>query len=279
MADDALDAAVDDIRRRFFANPAHVHPEADLSDLLDRAVIARLDPLFGALTGCAVLAAGGYGRRTLHPFSDLDLLVLFSQETDPGIVARVPGALGGVGFSLGHQVRRMSDFSRFDPDETDSCTAFFDARHLSGDRTLSAELGESVLPRFILENRARLLAALDQVRARRRSRYGQDREAREPDVKHGVGGLRDYHWIRWVSRVLGEECSEGAGSAAALLHRTRNFLHYLSGRDENVLSVGHQSEIGRRLGYAGAAEFMEDYRESTDTVVRCLEDLRKRIGS
>ena len=67
MTRDELDRAVRDIRIRFFSDPFHVFPETELTDLLDRFVIDRLGRDREDSGGCTVLAAGGFGRRTLHP--------------------------------------------------------------------------------------------------------------------------------------------------------------------------------------------------------------------
>ena len=60
--------------------------------------------------GFALLAIGGYGRRTLHPESDLDLLLFFKDKVDESVVKAVLDPLWDLPFRVGHQIRLASDF-------------------------------------------------------------------------------------------------------------------------------------------------------------------------
>src|SRR4051812_3825895 len=54
--------------------------------------------------GFALMAIGGYGRRTLHPESDLDLLLFFKDKVDEAIVKSVLDPLWDLPFRVGHQI-------------------------------------------------------------------------------------------------------------------------------------------------------------------------------
>lgn len=286
MTDETLARSVVDIRRRFFEDPWGVFPENELADLLDRELAERLtraasvSPGLDEGTGRAVLAAGGYGRRTLHPGSDLDLLVLFRGPADPTRVPVLLQALGDPGFEVGYQVRRLADFSSFDPGEVDSVTAFLEVRHLWGDPAASSDLSERVLPRFIETYREPLLHAIVAAQDRRHIQ-ARGADPTEPDVKNGVGGLRDYHTIRWVAEVSGLGRPEAADEAALFLRRVRNLLHFLSGRGEDVLRIEYQSRIASLLGFGedGSDRLLSVCRERARALVRCGRELRRDLGS
>lgn len=280
MTDEVLAQSVADVRHRFFEDPWGVFPEIELADLLDRVIAERLRlALDDPEPGWALLAAGGYGRRTLHPGSDLDLLFVFGGAADPARVSDVLRALGNPGFEVGYQVRRLADFESFDPGEVDSVTAFLEVRYLWGDRATSFELTGRVLPRFVQAHRAALLDAIVAAQDRRQLRAGEG-DTGEPDVKTGMGGLRDYHTVRWLARVAGLSRPPAADEAALFLQRVRNLLHFLSGRGEDVLRREYQSKIASLLGFgaSGSDRFMAAYRERAATIVRCGREVRANLG-
>lgn len=270
MNRDSLATAMDDIRCRFFGDPLHVRPEIELSDLLDRAVVDALADVFPQGSEAALLATGGYGRGTLHPASDLDLLVLFRQDVHEPVTQTIVNALAETGFEIGCQSKSMSDFDVFRPDESEGIASFFEARYIRGDESLAREFLSKTLPRLVRDNRAAILEALISARVHRHETDQQGIEAAEPNIKTGTGGLRDYHFVRWISWILKTGLPERANEAVVSLYRIRNFLHYLSGRTENVLKLAYQTEISKRLGYTDGdgRTLMSDYRTCAATIER-----------
>src|SRR4030095_16213918 len=96
--------------------------------------------------GFALLAIGAYGRRTLHPESDLDLLLFFRDKLDEDIAKAILDPLWDLPFRVGHQIRIASDFKSFDPSHVESYAAFLDNRYLAGNETTCAAFQKEVLP-------------------------------------------------------------------------------------------------------------------------------------
>jgi hypothetical protein len=83
--------------------------------------------------GFALLAIGGYGRRTLHPESDLDLLLFFRDKLDEDVAKSITGSSLGPSFSRRtSRFALASDFKAFDPTHVESYAAFLDNRYLAG---------------------------------------------------------------------------------------------------------------------------------------------------
>ncbi len=133
-----LKADVENIRARFFRDPTGVRAEEELASLLDDTVSRGWEERT-PMSGCAVLAVGGYGRGTLHPSSDLDLLVFFEDQVVEKFVDDLLKPLWDLPFRVGHQIRQASDFEEFDPTQMESYTAFMDARFLWGDSKTADE--------------------------------------------------------------------------------------------------------------------------------------------
>src|SRR5579872_7067256 len=66
-----------------------------------------------APTGAAVLAVGGYGRRQLFPFSDVDLLLLFESERAAvdrkEVISAFLQRLWDSGMRISHSVRKPAE--------------------------------------------------------------------------------------------------------------------------------------------------------------------------
>ncbi|HAS13494.1 MAG TPA: [protein-PII] uridylyltransferase, partial [Acidimicrobiaceae bacterium] len=110
---------------------------------------AFLTELFEAASdrigGISLVALGGYGRRELSLQSDLDVLLLHDGYKEIGPVAdAIWYPVWDQGVKLGHAVRTVNEALELAGDDIDSATAMLQARHIAGDRALTATLSEEV---------------------------------------------------------------------------------------------------------------------------------------
>ena len=101
------------------------------------------DAVRGAKGKIALVALGGYGRRELYPFSDIDLLLLhdrraakFMQDVSESILY----PLWDSGYEVGHSVRTPSGAVSFAREDFFFQVSLLDARMLAGSEELFAEL-------------------------------------------------------------------------------------------------------------------------------------------
>jgi [protein-PII] uridylyltransferase len=259
-----LKSFLDDLKIQFLANPASAEVETVISGRIDDVIrefwFDRRPPLDFAL-----FAIGGYGRGIVHPQSDIDLLFFFKDAIDEEAIKTVLHPLWNLQFKIGHQIRHADDFIEFDESHMESYTAFLDCRFLIGDRAVAQEFEHEILRGMIRSNRDRFLRALVEMKAARYKQFGDTIFQLEPDLKDAPGGLRDVHWSGWIRKSL--EFTSGCLSESDLdLHRCmRNFLHFHSGRNFNVLSFEFQEQIADKLGYRdsphgeAAENLMRDY--------------------
>src|SRR5947208_13208208 len=243
-----LKSFLDDLKTEFLANPASAAVETAISDRIDDVIrefwFDRRPP-----RDFALFAIGGYGRGAVHPQSDIDLLFFFKDGIDEEAIKRILHPLWDLQFKVGHQIRHADDFKEFDETHMESYTAFLDCRFLMGDPAVAQEFEYEILRGMIRSNRDRFLRALVEMKSHRYKEFGETIFQLEPDLKDAPGGLRDVHWSGGV-RKRREFASGGLPDGVLGLHLCiRNFLHFHSGRNFNVLSFEFQEQIARKLGY------------------------------
>jgi len=264
-----LKTYLDDLKARFLKNPNVMGVETAISARIDDVIWefwADREPP----KSFALFAIGGYGRGTIHPESDIDLLFFFKDAIDEEAIKTVLHPLWDLQFKIGHQIRNAGDFRKFDETHMESYTAFLDCRFLIGDRATAGEFERELLHGMIRKNRQKFLKGLVDMKAVRYKQFGDTIFQLEPDLKEAPGGLRDVHWSGWVRKSL--ESNEGSSNGNPVVpdilefhHRIRNYLHFNAGRNFNVLSFEFQEQIADKLAYKdsehgeAAENLMRDY--------------------
>src|SRR5438270_755075 len=200
------------IRQQFEAGTSARETLLALCDLADHHVRQIFDEVLRVQDrepeGLCLLALGGYGRRMLFPYSDLDILFLFGserteQEFRP-LISEFSRTLWDLGFRVSSAGRTLEECKRIEEDNAEFHLALLDRRFLAGDSTLFEKLDEKVLPGSEKQARPFLLAQLHKLTRDRLTRYGNTIFHLEPNVKDSPGGMRDYQAIIWL-RQLSEE--------------------------------------------------------------------------
>jgi len=239
--------------------------------------------------GLSLLALGGYGRKLLFPYSDLDILFLFGsdkaeQELRP-LIADFSRTLWDLGFRVSSAGRTLEECKRIEEDNAEFHLALLDRRFLAGDAELFDRLHARVLPASEKAARPFLLAQLHKLTRERLTRYGNTIFHLEPNVKDAPGGLRDYQASVWLRQIGGEKKESLSSSAAEedlasaavdFLSAIRCFLHYSNARNDNTLTYELQAAAAERsLGVAdpqprNPAEWMRLYFRHARTLNRQL---------
>ncbi|HEY9216831.1 MAG TPA: [protein-PII] uridylyltransferase, partial [Phenylobacterium sp.] len=217
----------------------------------------------------ALMAVGGYGRGTLAPFSDIDLLFLrpYKQTAHvESVIEFMLYALWDLGFKVGHASRTVEECLKLGREDYTIRTALLEARRLTGDEKLAAELLRRYRTELVKGTGAQFVAAKLKERDERQARAGSSRYMVEPNVKEGKGGLRDLNTLFWIAQylhptdktevegVLHLEMFERREITAFIrafdfLWAVRCHLHFATGRPEERLTFDLQPEVARRMGY------------------------------
>ena len=232
-------------------------------------------------SGIAVLAVGGYGRRELFPYSDVDLLFLLDgrvvEKDVKDAIRRVNQELWDCGIRVSPATRRLAECEKFDEDNAEFALSLMDHRLLTGDTELYNKLAGQVVPKLLQRDQKAIVARLMELTRSRHAKYGDTLFHLEPNIKDCPGGLRDVNVSGWLARlqgVSGIETKNGDAEegrefrqAVEFLRLVRCFLHYRHERDDNTLAWKAQDAaaeaeiglVGRRPKKVDAAYWMRIY--------------------
>lgn len=256
------------------------------TDLVDSAVLtasqASLAPAFPE--GLSLLAVGGYGRRELFPYSDIDLLILLKRAIDEPArkeaVSEFLRTLWDAGFKVSQSVRTPEECCTVIDGNLELSISLLDERCLGGDPDLYGRFRER-FSRFLTAERRDLVRRLCRMARSRHARFHDTIYRLEPDVKESCGGLRDLQTAAWL-RLLREAATEPpAPEAHAFLNTVRCFLHFRAGRDSNVLTFDVQDEIAEAAfsRWRDPAEYMRGYyRQARGAWREALRELEASEG-
>src|SRR5467141_41817 len=281
------------IRQQFEAGASARETLRALCELADRNV----QRVFGEVLrvhnrepqGLCLLALGGYGRRMLFPYSDLDILFLMGndkaeQESRP-LISEFSRTLWDIGFRVSSAGRTLEECKRIEEDNAEFHLALLDRRFLAGDPALYEKLDAKVLPASERQARGFLLAELHRLTKERLTRYGNTIFHLEPNVKESPGGMRDFQATVWLRQIVEEKresrritVAEEELSAAAVdfLGAIRCFLHYRNARNDNTLTYELQAEAAEHALGVGVcvvrmtSEWMRLYFRQARTLNRQL---------
>lgn len=229
----------------------------------------KVYPLGNSAAGerIAVLAVGGYGRGTLAPGSDIDLLFLMPWKQTPWgaqVIEFILYTLWDLGLKVGHATRSVDDSIRMARSDITVRTAILEARLILGD----AGVFEILMQRFDYEivkgTGPEFIQAKLTERDQRHERQGESRYLVEPNIKEGKGGLRDLQTLFWIAKYYyrvktgAELVGKGVftsdeflrfSKADDFLWAVRCHMHFQTGKAEERLSFDIQRDIAARLNY------------------------------
>ena len=296
----------EELRRRFQDGADGISLLATFSDAADKLIIDLLEEAFVNCSvdqraaierNMTVLAVGGSGRGEMCPYSDIDILFLYTAHASTNeliqeATSQVVRDLWDAGMKLGHSVRTFPDAVAMAKGDLQFATSLIEVRTLWG----NPEFGEALQHKFSQQViRPRQATFIDDCIASRQSEFqehGGTVQQLQPDVKKSAGGLRDLHLLKWVAfarfktadlsmlrrlNVLSKEEHHELAQAYEFLARVRVDLHLAAGRPQDVLSKEEQYRIARERGFEdlpgqhSVVQFMQQYFQHTSAIARIVK--------
>ena len=231
----------------------------------------------------SLIAVGGFGRGELNPCSDIDLLFLTSKNirrsTDLLIQDFIP-ILWDLGLQVGSSCRTPQECLLLAKKDVTAKTSMIETRFMIGSQTKYKKFFQSIEKNSLRKN---IKGFLDEKSNEKNIRYKQGAGPSsdpEPNIKEGVGGLRDYHTALWAvairfgclsfreiprNDIISSEELDILDRSIDFTLRVRNELHYLKNKKQDVLTYDLQKEVSANLGYKETKEvlrieeFMHNY--------------------
>ena len=242
-------------QRRLDAEPLR-EALVDLHELWLKTKAAEIG--ITATSGFALVATGGLGRRELAPYSDLDLMLLHD-DMPTDIVTQVAELLWyplwDANIRLDHSVRTVSEALQVAGGEMSAGLAMLEVRHIAGDEELSSALIGGARRQWRAGIASRFDELVEQASARWQ-RSGQIAHRAEPDLKSGMGGLRDVQLLNALAiaqladvypSVAPDSPAGSLASAHLALLNVRTELHRVSKRGRDQLLAQYADETGAAL--------------------------------
>ncbi len=273
-------------RRQALIDRADLHGEAFCHAYADVAD-EWLTELFEQATGgdrrsIALVAVGGYGRRELCPYSDLDVVLVHRGLRDVSKTAdKIWYPVWDEGIALDHSVRRPGEVIEMAGEDLRVALGLLDGRVVCGDPKVAEHLLTEARERWAKQKPPWLGVLADQV-VERHAAHGDVAFLLEPDLKEAHGGLRDISALAAVMRavpVLADYVDTVAiADAHSVLTRVRVELHRQSGRELNKLLLQEQDQVASSLGATDTDALVAAVATAGRTVAWETDDAWRRRG-
>ena len=214
-----------------------------------------------------LIAVGGYGRGELHPHSDIDLLLLFTDEasikSNQQNISDFITLLWDISLDIGHSVRTLSECHAEAKKDITIVTNLMESRPLIGNADIHEQMMSGIGPESIWPSQSFFRAKWDEQIQRHR-KHGNSEYKLEANIKNSPGGLRDIQMIGWIIKrhfgadrladlveqgFLREEEIDILNRGLDFMWRVRYALHMVAGREEDRLLFDHQRTLAKMFGY------------------------------
>jgi [protein-PII] uridylyltransferase len=279
----------------FFSQHSTQRLLKQLSLSIDRLLISIWHQ-FEMHTDICLIAVGGYGRQTLFPYSDIDLLILLPDHYKDDQQAKIEGLVGtlwDIGLNVGHSVRTYSECLDEAERDVTILTNLIESRLIIGDKrsfnTFYSAIQATVEPVAFLDKKLK-------EQQNRHAKFNDTAYNLEPNLKESPGGLRDLHMILWIAQsqqsgktwsdlqknnIITQKELRQIKRHELYLQNLRVRLHYLAKRREDRLLFDFQNELAADFGFVttpnkrASEQLMHRYYQSVKFISLMNEILLK----
>jgi [protein-PII] uridylyltransferase len=272
------------------------------SDTQSNLLVAQWQQLEISSTSATLCAVGGFGRQALFPRSDIDILIITTDDLDADTVQKIErfqAALWQQKLDLACSVRSVQQASQFAETDVSFMTSLLDLRYLAGDQSLVQQLVEATASEVMWRPSDFFVAKL-QEQHQRHQKFSDTAFNNEPNIKEGPGGLRDLHTLYWIAKrawqfesfadwanadFISQAEHQALSHAQSLLEQLRFALHQTAKRKEERLLFDYQIQLAAQFGFVDRAvhdraveQLMQGYFRAAGDVQRISEMVVARFA-
>lgn len=214
----------------------------------------------------AIIALGGYGREEQCVHSDVDIMFLFEKKVPvqaEELIKEIIYPLWDIGLDIGHSTRTIDECKQLACQDLEILTSLLDARFICGMSPLYHRL-TSGLKSKTKSAQKKFVKMLNNSCKERHNHFGDSSDLLEPDLKNGMGGLRDYHSMLWLGKIksfisspdnlkknnaLSKTEYDNLKTALDFIWKTRNILHIVSKRKCDRLFFEYHGRVAEQLKF------------------------------
>ncbi len=306
-----LQARREGILRRLREGASGTEVVSDFTALVDTVLIGRYrngvrqwgSDTPSGMQHCCLVAVGGYGRRELAPYSDIDVMMLYragGEKLAEDLSKQVFRHLWDLGFQVGHSVRSIPDCMVVAEEDLSAKTGLMESRFLVGSPSVFQEFRRRFVKRVLGRRVENFVREKLEERKQDYAKFGETVFLLEPNIKKTKGGLRDIHLLQWIgmaryqASTLQELADRGALAhqdytalleAREFLFKVRALLHLGADRAQEILSFDEQVRMAQEFGYRdephmlGVEQFMQHYYRLTTGIHHRAMRFAERAGS
>ena len=238
-----------------------LNQRSENTDKLIREAFKQTD--LASINDFGIFSVGGYGRGELHPYSDIDLLLLsktsLSKEEQKRIEKFI-SLLWDLGLEIGHSVRTLKQAKKQAREDVYTMTNMLEFRKIAGTDELHRMYLSIIDTKNLWRNKSFIQKKVQEQIDRHQS-FNNTSYNLEPDIKSSPGGLRDIHTIDWLIKNSARNMSESDKLTGALTTEERKELnkakywlwviryltHLEANREEDRLLFEHQIPVAMKL--------------------------------
>ncbi len=217
-----------------------------------------------------VVALGGYGRKQLNLHSDIDIMLLTQRSFEGTIVKELYDIFYTLGYECYIATRTIEECTELSKQDDTIKTSLYDSRFLYGSYSIFKKFETTLLNRIIKYEAEKFIEAKLAYLKERYKTYGNTIFVLEPNVKEGVGSLRDYHTLLWIGKTLFftknaldmkrkgiilEEDYFHLKHSLYFLWQLRNALHFVTSKKTDILHLDLRKKVAVEMGYEDSKRF------------------------
>lgn len=243
-----------------------------------------------------LIALGGYGRRELQLYSDIDLLILHQDtllDEQLECAQRFIQSCWDLGLEISHQVTTIQACADLAQNDLSVISSLLDMRLICGKKNYMEELRYATHA-FHMWTSHDYFTQKAKEQQTRHAKYNETAYNLEPNVKNGPGGLRDLQIIFAIAKrhfgihkpaqgihsgFITEKEYEELMHCQHFLWRVRFALHMLARKREDRLLFDYQVKLAKLFGYQDTSTTLaiEQFMKAYFNVIKHVRELNEML--